>query len=858
MLRQFTAPARRTAAAEYPLRTQRPAAPERCRNLTLAGYVTRVQGATLGILLQDLRYGGRALRKTPAVTAVAVLTLALGVGANTAMFSIVNAVLLRPLPYTEPERLLQLYTSMPQFREASVSYPNFLDWRQRSRSFDLMAAYRGETFNLTGQGTPERLRGRMASAEIFPTLGVRPIVGRTFDADEDRRGGAPVVVLTSNFWNTRFGGDPHVVGRAVTLNERLYTIVGVVPSDDVIWRRASVIVPIGQWSEPLFWNRGVGMGTRVLGRLEAGTSLKQAQAELDGIAAALAREYPIEDKDRGIYAVSLRENLTGDVRTPLLVLLGAVGFVLLIACANVANLLLARASSRRRELAIRTALGATRGRVVRQLLTESVLLAVGGGVLGLAVATSLNAAFVARIADQLPRADRVHLDGTVLGFTALVALGASIVFGLAPAVRGARADVNAALKDGDRGNTSRQRLLPALVVVEIALGLVLTASAGLMIRTMSKLWSVNPGFDPQHVLTFGVAGSPAVHGAPVAVRNGITQTMDRLRAVPGVAGVSVLFGGLAMSGNDSELPYWVEGRPKPVEQTQMDLALFYGIDADYLDVMRIPLLRGRFVSAQDNEKNPCAVVIDEEFAAKAFPNQEPLGQHINLELLTMKCEIVGIVGHVKHWGLDVDASSKVRSQMYLAFRQFPDGVMDLASTGSEYVVRSHGNPYGLVPAVRGAIGRVSANMVMYGEQSMEDVIRDSLSARRFTRLLLGTFAMMALVLAGVGIYGMVSYTVTQSTHDIGVRMALGADKRTVLRSVLQSAMGMAGVGIVLGAVAALAATRVMKELLFGVSATDPITFGAVALVLGSVTLLASYIPATRATKIDPIVALRFE
>jgi predicted permease len=810
----------------------------------------------MATLLQDLRFGVRALRKTPGVTIIAVLALALGIGANTAMFSIVNTVLLRPLPYTAPERLVQLFTSMPQFREASVSYPNFLDWRDRSRSFDLMAAYRGDTFHLTGQTTPERLRGQMASAEIFPTLGVKPIVGRTFGVDEDRLGAAPVVVLTSSFWRTRFGGDPGVLGRSLTLNERAYTVVGVVPSDDVMWRRASVIVPIGQWSEPLFRNRGVGMGMRVLGRLKAGTSRQQAQSELDGIAAGLAREYPTEDKDRGINAVSLRENLTGDVRTPLLVLLGAVGFVLVMACANVANLLLARASSRRRELAIRTALGATRGRVARQLLTESFLLAIGGGVLGLAVARSLNAAFVNRIAD-LPRADQIHLDGTVLGFTALVALGATLLFGLTPALRSARPDLNDALKEGDRGNTRRQRLLPALVVVEIALGLVLTASAGLMIRTMTNLWNVNPGLDPQHVLTFGVAGSPAVHGTPTAVRNGVTQTIDRLRSVPGVTAASVLFGGLALSGDDSELPYWVDGRPKP-EQSQMDLALFYGVGPEYLNVLRIPLLRGRFISAQDTEQNPCAVAIDEELAARAFPNEDPLGRRINLDLLTMKCEVVGIVGHVKHWGLDSDASAKVRSQLYISFRQFPDSVMDLASTGSPYLVRAQGDPYALVSGVKQAIASVSANMLLYEEQSMEDVIASSLSTRRFTRLLLGTFAVLALVLAGVGIYGVVSYTVTQSTHDIGVRMALGADRRAVLGSVLTGAMGMAGLGIAFGAVAAIAATRVMKELLFGISANDPLTFGAVALIFAGVTLLASYLPALRATKVDPIIALRCE
>ena len=808
-------------------------------------------------MLQDLRFAARNLRKAPGFTAIAVIALALGIGANAAMFSIVNAVLLKPLPYAQPERLVKLYTSMPQFRDASVSYPNFLDWQQRSQSFDRMAAYRGDNFNLTGQASPERLRGIMASSTLFDVLGVKPIVGRVVSRDEDQRGGAPVVVLTSNFWRTRFGGDPQVVGHTITLNDRLYTIVGVIPSDDVLWQRASVIVPIGQWSEPLFWNRGVGMGMRVVGRLKSGTTTRQAQSELDGIGAALAREYPTENKDKGINAISMREDLTGDVRTPLLVLLGAVGFVLLMACANVANLLLARATSRRRELAIRGALGATRGRVVRQLLTESVLLSVIGAAAGLVIAASINSVFVTRITSQLPRASQIHLDSTVLGFTALVALTASLLFGTAPAFRSARADVNEALKEGVRGTTTRHRLLPALVVVEVALGLVLTASAGLMMRTMSQLWSVNPGFDPQNVLTFGVAGSPAVHGTPAAVRNGFARTMEELRGVPGVQAVSVLFGGLPMDG-DSELPYWVEGRPKPAEQSQMDLALFYAVDPDYMKVMRIPLLRGRFLTAQDNEKAPCAVAIDEEFARKAFPNESPLGRHINFELLPMKCEIVGLVGHIKHWGLDADATAKVRSQLYIAARQLPDAVMDLASTNSDWVVRTSGDPYAVVPAVKQTISRVSANMVMFGEQSMRDVITNSLSARRFTRLLLGTFAALALVLAAVGIYGVVSYTVTQATQEIGVRMALGADRGTVLRAVLKGAMTMAVIGIAVGAASAVAATRVMKDLLFGVTATDPLTFGVVALLLGMVTLAASYIPALRATKVDPIVALRYE
>jgi putative ABC transport system permease protein len=808
-------------------------------------------------LLQDLRFGLRTLTKTPAVTATAVVALALGIGANTAMFSIVRAVLLKPLPYSDPARLVQLSTSTPQFRDASVSYPNFLDWQQQSRSFDSMAAYRFENFNLTGDATPERLRGQMTSATTFGTLGVTPILGRTFTADDDRRGAAPVVVLTSNLWQAHFGGDPHVLGRSLTLNDRLYTVIGVVRSDDVLWRRTSVIVPIGQWAEPLFWNRGVGMGMRVIGRLSQERSLPAAQTELDRIAAGLAKAYPTENKDHGIYAVSFADNLTGDVRTPLLVLLGAVGFVLVMACANVANLLLARATGRRREFAIRTALGASRARVVRQLLTECLLLASTGGLLGLLVAKVFNAIVISKIASQLPRAAQGQLDPSVLAFTAAVALGASVFFGLAPALRAARPDLTEALKEGDRGNTSRPRLLAALVVVEVALGLVLTTSAGLMVRTMSQLWNVNPGFDPHHVLTFGIAGSPAVHGAPAAIRNGVTRTVDRMRDVPGVTAASVLVGGMPMSG-DSELPYWVEGRPKPAEQSLMDQTLFYGVDPDYLNVMHIALRRGRFLSPQDTEQTPCAVAIDDDFVARAFPNQEPIGQHINLELLNMKCEVVGIVGHVKHWGLDADATAKIHAQIYVAFRQFPDSVMDLVSTGSEYVVRTNGAPYSVVPALKQSVQQTSASMVTFGEQSMEDVIGESLSARRFTRLLLGTFAVLALVLAGVGIYGVVSYTVTQTTHDIGIRMALGAARGVVLRTVLAGAMRMAGAGIAVGAVAAFAVTRVMKDLLFGVSAADPLTFGAVALVLAALTLLASCMPALRATKVDPIVALRCE
>jgi predicted permease len=811
----------------------------------------------MGTLLQDLRYGLRTLRKSPAFALIAVFTLALGIGANTAMFSIVNGVLLRSLPYPEPDRLLKLYSSMPQFKDASISYPNFLDWQQRSRSFEQLAAYRTDTFNLTGQANPERLRGAMASSTMFSALGVNPIVGRPFSADEDRRGGPPVVVLTSSFWRERFGSDPNIVGRTLTLDGKPYTVIGVVPSDDVVFRRISVILPIGQWTERLFWDRSVVMNTRAIGRLKPGVTPQQAQSELDGIAAALAREYPKEDRDHGIFAPVLRDDVVGPVRSPLLVLLGAVGFVLLIACANVANLLLARSAARRREFAIRGALGASRSRVIRQLLTEGLLLSLTGGALGLGIAAALNKVIVARLQNQLPRASEIHLDVTVLAFTALISILGSVLFGITPALQSSRAALNETLKEAARGNTARHRFQRGLVVAEVSLALVLTAATGLMFRTMANLWSVNPGFDTQNVLAFGVAGSPAVHGAPAAVRAGIAHTMDEIRAIPGVQAVSVNFGGTPMQG-DSELLYWVEGRPKPAEQSQMDLALFYGVDPDYINVMRIPLLRGRFIGTQDVETAPCAVAIDEEFVHKAFPSQDPIGQHINVELLPMKCEIVGIVGHIKHWGLDTDATAKVHSQMYLSFRQFPDSVMDLASTGADYLVRTTPDPHSLVPSLKRTITGINGKMVLFGEQTMTEIITDSLAARCFTRLLLGVFAALALLLASVGIYGVVSFSVQQGTHDIGVRMALGAEARTILAMVLSGAMRMALIGIAIGAVAAFAATRVLKGLLFGVSAADPITFAAVALVLALVTLLASYVPARRATKIDPMVALRYE
>jgi len=807
-------------------------------------------------LLQDVRYAVRALLKSPGFALIAVLTLALGIGANSAMFGVVNAVLLRPVPYPQPERLVRLYATRHGFHQGPVSYPNFLDWRQHSRSFEEMAAYRLDNFNLTGQGHPERLRGAMASAGLFAVLGINPIVGRTFTEAEDRLGAPPVVLVTSTLWNTRFGGEPGVLGSRIMLNGQAYTIIGVVPTDEVVLRGVSVIVPVGQWPEPLLRARGVALGLQVIGRLGPGITAEQAQLEADATAAGLAREYPRENQDLGIGSVSLAEHLVGDVRTPLLVLLAAVGFVLLIACANVANLLLARSAGRRRELAVRNALGASPSRLLRQLLVEGLPLALAGGALGLVVAVAVNAA-LASMLDALPRGNTIGLDATVLAFTALVSLAVSLVVGIAPAVQHSRAAMYEVLKDGARGATGRHGLQRTLVVVEVAVALVLTASAGLMVRTMSVLGSVDPGFDPHNVLVAGVAGSPAVHGTPAAIRNGFAETSRQLRLVPGFVSASILVGSIPMN-IDTQLPYWVEGRPRPAEQSQLDHALFYAVEPEYFRLMRVPLLRGRLLDSRDHEHAACGIEVDEEFARRAFPGQDPLGQHVRFDVLPTACEVVGVVGHIKQWGLDADATSSVRSQVYVAFRQLPDGVIDLISNGSAFVVRTAGNPYAVVPALGRAARTVNGNLVLFSAQSMEDVIAGSQGPRRFTRLVLAVFAGLALLLAAVGIYGVTSYAVSRSVHEIGVRQALGADRRRVLGMVIGNALRLAAFGVLIGGAGALVATRAMRGLLYGVASADPATFAAVSLTLLLVTAAASAVPAWRATRVDPIAALRSE
>ncbi len=812
-------------------------------------------------LLQDVRFGLRMLAKNPGFAAVAVLTLALGIGANTALLSVVNGVLLNPLPYWQPGRLVALRERNGNFGEMSISYPNFLDWVRGNRSFSALAGYYADDFSLTGMGEAERVPAEMISASFFPLLGVKPVIGRAFRPEEDQVGAAPVVLISSGMWKRKFGSSPDVLGKSMTLNGTAYTLVGVVPADfhyaSGNFHPSDVYVPIGQWNDPNFRDRKTHMGMNAVGRLKPGVSFAQAKADMEVLGRHLAAEYPEADKGSGITLIPLKQDVVGDIQPTLLVLLAAVGFVLLIACVNVANLLLARSTGRTREFAIRSALGATRGRVIRQLLTESILLALSGGGLGLVLASWGLKGALAVLPEALPRAEEVHLDGRVLLFMLAVSVLAGILFGLAPALKNSQRDLQDTLKEGGRGLSGpRHRAQRVFVVVEMALAVVLLAGAGLMIRSLSKLWSVDPGFDPHNVLTFDLS-FPSAISSPDAIRATWRQIQGRLDAVPGIKASSLSAGAVPL-GNNSVLPFWLEGQPKPSSQAGMKMTVFYLIQPDYLQVMGIPLKRGRFLTPQDREHSPLVVVIDDKFARLAFGTQDPIGKRVNFDILNITAEIVGVVGHVKQWGLDTDSTSPSQAQCYLQLSQFPDKLMSLVATGIGVAVRTAGSPLAQVSSIRHALGQVNSHMVLYNAETMDGIISASLAARRFSMILLGIFAALALVMSCVGIYGVNSYLAGQRTHEIGIRIALGAERRDVLRLVLGEGVKMALVGVATGLVAALGLTRLMASMLFGVTAHDPLSFAVVAGVLILVALAACYIPARRATKVDPMVALRYE
>jgi predicted permease len=813
-------------------------------------------------LLEDAQYGLRILRKDPGFVAVAVLTLALGIGANTALFSVVNGVLLNPLPYPHSEQLVTLHESKPNFATGSISFSNFLDWQKDNQTFSSMALQRGLSFILTGLGEAEQVDALLVSSDYFRQLGVAPLIGRDFAAGEDLVGAAPMVMITAGFWKRKFGSAPDVLGKSLTLDGRVYTIIGVTPASfDLLGtlRSREVYVPIGQWGNPILMSRGAGLGFHGIGRLKPEVTLAQARADMERVTQNLAATYPDADKGIGAALIPLRERMLGDVRPFLLLLFGAVGFVLLIACVNVANLVLARSTGRAHEFAIRMALGAGRGRILRQLLTESVLLAVIGGGLGLLLAAAGTKAALRLLPTTLPRAAEVGMDGRVLVFAAAISLLAGICFGLMPALKATKSEAPTALKDGGRGGSgTRHRVQQALVAAEMALALVLLIGAGLMIRTLSALWNVSPGFEAKNVLTFGLAlPTPMSTASPDAVRATLREVHEKFQSAPGVQAVSFSWGALPLSSDDEWL-FWVDGRPKPASENDMNWALNYVVESDYLKLMGIPLKSGRFFTPQDDEHAAKVAVIDEALADKFFGETDPLGKRLHINNGTDQIvEIVGVVGHVKQWGLDTDDKESLRAQLYTPFMQLPDKPMSQSASGLGVLVRSQG-PASVFDSIRSASRQMSSQQVVFGAQTMNEIIANSLAERRFSMTLLGIFAGVALVLASVGIYGVVSYVVGQRTQEIGVRIAMGAQRGEVLRLVLTQGATMAALGTAIGLVAALALTRLMGTLLFAIKAADPLTYFSVVALLFTVSLAACWLPARRASRLNPVEALRYE
>jgi putative ABC transport system permease protein len=780
---------------------------------------------------------------------VAALTLALGIGANTAIFSVVEAALLRPLPYDRPEQLVWMYEDGPDVPNRWVSYPNFLDWRARGRSFEAMSTIRGWALTLTGAGgTPESLTARMVSAEYFDVMRARPLLGRAFLREEDGAGGAPVTVLSHGFWQRRFGGDPSIVGREIVLDDRPFTVVGVMPPDFRHQGPPPLWVLMGQWAEREDWmHRDVRVAGNVVARLKEGVTVEQARADMASVKEGLTRESPYTNAGHVIRVVSLHESLVGDSRTPMLLMFGAVGCVLLIACANVANLMLARATTRRREFAIRAALGASRRRLLRQLLAESLLLSALGGAAGLLLAWWGVDILRAAEPPGLPRVAGAGLNLTVALFACGVTLLSGLAFGLAPAWRASRRDAVEALKAGAPGAggvAAGGRLRAALVVTEIALAFVLLAGAGLLTRSLVRLLNSNPGFDQQNVLTVPFTLPNQRYGGE-ETRRFHRELLARVSALPGVraASVSNSLPGLGTWQNDIA----IEGRGgnKAGEELNVDWSI---VSEEYFEVMRIPVLRGRTFTEREAREGTPVVLVDENLARRFWPGEEAVGKRIKYDSPTPH-EIIGVVGNVKDFGREAEGRIRIYT---------PLGRANPARGTTLGVRVEGGSAEGLAPSVAREMQAIDKDLPFAGSQTLEEIFARAAGPRRFNATLLGLLAGLALVLAGVGIYGVISYTVAQRTQEFGVRVALGAQGRDVLRLVVGRGLKLILPGVGVGLLAALALTRVMSSLLYGVSATDPLTYALVALLLAAVALLACLVPARRATKVDPMVALRYE
>jgi predicted permease len=804
-------------------------------------------------LLQDLRYGARMLLKKPGFALIAMITLALGIGANTAIFSVVYALLLRPLPYREPERLVVLsekpHAGQPGQRW-TISYLNFSDWRQRAQSFEGMAAVRWSGFNLTGLDRPAQLNARMVHWNFFQLLGVQPQLGRLFVAEDDRYGAPRTVIISNGMWKERFGGDASIIGRKLLLDAQPYEVVGVLQPGFEYFRADDVFTPISLFLDPrsVLLDRGSQSYLFAVARLKPGVTVEQASNEMAMIAGHLEREYPAVNSGRSAQAEPLQDVMSESVRQSLWVLLGAVGFILLIACVNVANLLLAHAADRQKEIALRLALGARRWHIVRQLLSEATLIAALGGTAGLLAGSWMLKGLLALAPDGIPQLNRVGMNYTVLFFTLAVAALTSLLCGLAPALSASRVDLNAALKEGSpAAGVSRERIRKTLLVVEVSLALVLLVGAGLLVRSMVRVLNVDPGFDPENLLTMRLqlAGQAYNDQRRRAFHD---ECLARVGALPGVRAAAITLS-LPIDGSWWNSVFIAADKPVP-PRPELPSSAYTPVSANYFDAMGIRLLKGRAFTSADTQNSAMVIVVNETLARRIWPDENPIGKRLKQgwpESQGPWREVVGVVADIKLNGLERDTPM----QTYLPITQIPIGSVGL-------VVRTAGDPLLLANAVEGTIHSIDKDLPVSAIRSMEQLLGISMAQRRLTMTLLMSFAALALLLAGVGIYGVIAYSVRQRTRELGIRMALGAKRHDVLRLILTQGLKLALIGVSIGLLAAIALTRWMKSMLFNVDPIDSFTFATIPVVLLIVALFACWIPARRATKVDPMVALRYE
>jgi predicted permease len=813
--------------------------------------------ATLDTLARDLRYSLRTLARNPGFTCVALLTIALGIGANSAMFSVVQGIILAPLPFPEPDRLVFLWQNRPGVPQLEASYPNFEDWIHTSRSFDSMSSIAFHNFDLTSPGRAEHLTGIRVTSAFLATLGVKPAIGRDFGASDDVANAPPVALISERLWRERFGADQRVVGGSAILDGKSYTVAGVLPAGFHFLADADIFTPLRPDMPAIYRERSVD-AIAVLARLKPGVTMGQAGAEMNAVQSDLNRRYPDANRGVGIVVASLKQQIVGDVKGTVLLLFGAVSLVLLIACANVASLLLARSTARAQEFGIRAALGASRGRMVRQLLTESTVLSLVGGALGIAVAWFGLRALLLALPFNLPRSGNIGLHLPVLVFSLFTSISAGILFGLAPALQSAKAPVQDTLQKASRGATrGRNASLRRLVMLQFALTLVLMTGAGLLLRSIRNLWHVNPGFDTQHVISFKVGLSPSFTHTPAGTRETYQQLLTRIRQVPGVEADDIT-NMVPLDGGDNSGPFWI-GTAQPASLQEAPHALYFWTGPDYLKTMGVPLLQGRFFTPADQVASGKVVVIDSVLAEIFFPGQNPIGQTLMVGHWGA-ARVVGVVGHVRHWGLDDPGTYNPR-QIYIPVYQLPDSMVTDFFRSLTILVRTKLPPAAVMPAIRDVVYASSPDQPMYGIKAIEEVVSESMEPRNLPIILLGTFAVLALLLASIGIYGVVSYSVMRRTPEIGIRMALGANKGQIFRLIVSQAIWIAGAGVGIGVFASIALVRLLpsfSHLLYGVGQNDPFTLLFVSAVLLIAAVVACCVPARRAMRLDPMDCLRAE